>query len=656
MATLFGLGAAGTFSDAQLLDQFAEGIMPGSEQAFAALVERHGRMVLATCRAVLRDEHAAQDTCQATFLVLARKARSLRVHGSLGPWLHLVAMRAARSAGSSSRRRRVHEAVAAGRNRERVEPADGLGLDAGAVHEEIGRLPERYRGPIVLCELEGQPLEHAARSLGCPVGTVKSRLSRGRLILHARLSGRGLDPSRAVGVAVGLGRVAVPAEMVADLARSAELVRAGLGLASGLIPATAIESASLVLRSLSMITAKTILMTSVAAAIVAAGAAANPQQQGAAQATTTPTQAGDAPKPAESAPSAEVKDRVPPTTSDEVRQIQGVLDQLQARIRQLEARPESTLAPTPPGSASGKPRASVGSYGIDKAGNAVDTTRRTPKTAAVNEAANKGAAASEMAGPLVPEDRPDSVPAPVLRNIKVDGDLDDWPVAMPRYSVGKILMQPLDEVGTDGVRNADLSTSPDLSASFSVGYDPTTQLLYLAVTVRDDHLIIGHDSYLDTDALEVYVDGLRSDHSIAAPPSEEAIYATLLPTFPVLQYIGLPGSGRVYGRPKQTNPILMGGDLEKTGTKMAYRRKGDATIYEWAIQAFDRYPDEPTKLTPGKRIGFDLAVIDKDLPATSPSPPDGSIGAGVSWLYWGPTWKGQKLFDAGALGEIVLGK
>jgi RNA polymerase sigma factor (sigma-70 family) len=601
LATLFGLGAVGSFSDAQLLEQFAEGIMPGSEQAFAALVERHGRMVLATCRAVLRDEHDAQDSCQATFLVLARKARSLQAHGSLGPWLHLVALRAARTSGSSSRRRRLHEAVAAARNRERVEPADGLGPDAGTVHEEIGRLPERYRGPIVLCELEGHPLEHVARSLGCPVGTVKSRLSRGRLILREKLTGRGLDPSRSIAVAIGLGRLPIPPELIGNLSQSAGLVRAGLGLASGLVPASAFDTASLVLGSFSMITMKTTLMAAVAAAMVSAGAIAGPGQE---------DQPGEGTRPA---------------TLSEVHRIESRLDEIGARLRKLEG-----IAPAKQAAEAPQPTTKPG-------------TEATPAANVAEQEAAK-------------QPRPDSVRATAVDNITIDGDLADWPVAIPRYPIANLFLDdPRNTTGPGGLEKVDPSNNPDLSAAFSVAFDPEKQLLYLAIVVRDDTIIIGNTSHLDTDAVEVYIDGLHGNRRLPWP-GDAAIAKLTLPEYPVQQYVAIPGPGPIYGKPQPTNPILIGGDLEKTKTKMAFRRVGDVTTYEWAIQPFDTYPDKPTKLTAGKRIGFVVAVADKDVPSSSAYATSEPLADQTAWVFWGPKWTGMKVLDAGALGEIVLGK
>ncbi len=145
---------------------------------------------------MLADPHDTQDAFQATFLVLVRKARALWVRDSLGPWLHQVAYRTASCARSSAARRRRHERGAARPEAAGlVEPAAEL---ERLLHQEIDRLPERYRAPVVLCDLEGHTHEQAARNLGWPVGTVKSRLSRGRERLRGRLLRRGLTPDGAL--------------------------------------------------------------------------------------------------------------------------------------------------------------------------------------------------------------------------------------------------------------------------------------------------------------------------------------------------------------------------------------------------------------------------------------------------------------------------
>jgi len=192
LRTLFNLGAIGELTDGQLLERFATQGPEAAELAFAALVERHGPMVLRVCRSAFRDRHQADDAFQATFLVLVQKARSLWVKDSLGPWLHRVAHRIATRARHSEARRREHERRAAAMSPMLASEPDGQDERVALLHEEIDRLPERYRAPIVICDLQGLTHEKAARHLGWPVGTVKSRLARAREILRGRLSRRGL--------------------------------------------------------------------------------------------------------------------------------------------------------------------------------------------------------------------------------------------------------------------------------------------------------------------------------------------------------------------------------------------------------------------------------------------------------------------------------
>lgn len=214
--TIRGLLESGTAlgaTDGELLGRF---VGRGDEAAFAALVERHGPMVLRVCRSLLGDDHDALDAFQATFLVLARKGGSLWVRDSLGPWLHRVARRAAHRARRDRERRRAAERRAA----EAAPPqsvAHDLGRDdlAAAVQEEVDRLPERYRVAVVLCELEGLTSAQAAATLGLPVGTVASRLSRGRDRLRDRLRRRGLDPK------AGAAPVVLPAGLAEATASAA---------------------------------------------------------------------------------------------------------------------------------------------------------------------------------------------------------------------------------------------------------------------------------------------------------------------------------------------------------------------------------------------------------------------------------------------------
>ena len=184
---VFGLGDVAAWTDGQLLDRFAT---RGDEAAFEALVGRHGPMVLGVCRAILGDPHEAQDAYQATFLVLVRQARSIRRPDAVAPWLHGVARRVAMHARRSSARRRFVEGRAPSRP-EALDPEPGW----SDLHEEIDRLPEKYRAPIVLCGLQGRTHDEAAAQLGWPEGTVKVRLMRARARLRDRLVRLGLAPA-----------------------------------------------------------------------------------------------------------------------------------------------------------------------------------------------------------------------------------------------------------------------------------------------------------------------------------------------------------------------------------------------------------------------------------------------------------------------------
>jgi RNA polymerase sigma factor (sigma-70 family) len=189
----FDVGTANGLTDRQLVEQFAARGDSASELAFAALVQRHGPMVLRVCHGILRNHQDAEDAFQATLLVLARKAGSLWVRDSIGPWLHGVACRVATSSRAAAARRLRNErgaAIAAWCSDNRVDDNEGL---KSLLHEELGRLPERFRTPIVLCDLEGQTYETVARQLGWPLGTVKSRLARGRERLRDRIARRGAD-------------------------------------------------------------------------------------------------------------------------------------------------------------------------------------------------------------------------------------------------------------------------------------------------------------------------------------------------------------------------------------------------------------------------------------------------------------------------------
>ena len=192
--TLFSDGMLGGLTDRQLLERFVSRNDSSAEDAFTILVERHGPMVWGVCCRFLPDRSDAADAFQATFLVLVRRAPAVRVDDSLGPWLYGVSRRVAGRARATSLRRGAREVGG-------VEAIASPALDS--IHaerlvildEEIGRLPEPQRAAVVLCDLEGMRHEEAAHRLGCPVGTVESRLTRGRRRLRDRLVRRGLAPA-----------------------------------------------------------------------------------------------------------------------------------------------------------------------------------------------------------------------------------------------------------------------------------------------------------------------------------------------------------------------------------------------------------------------------------------------------------------------------
>lgn len=234
LARLFGSGTVAGLGEGQLLDRFA---VDGDEVAFEAIVARHGPMVLGVCRRSLRDEHAAEDAFQATFLVLARKAGTLRRPDRLGPWLHGVARKISARSRAVASRREAREARACVPDAVDLPPDADLHRQsvAAAIHDEIARLPESYRAPIVLCSLQGLSHDEAARHLAWPVGTVRGRLARARALLKSRLARRGFGLA-AGGLAVELSSAtaAVSPRLIAVTASLAASARMG---STGMIPA-----------------------------------------------------------------------------------------------------------------------------------------------------------------------------------------------------------------------------------------------------------------------------------------------------------------------------------------------------------------------------------------------------------------------------------
>jgi RNA polymerase sigma factor (sigma-70 family) len=220
-------GGRAAQTDRQLLEAF---VLRGDEAAFGALLHRHGPMVLGVCRRLLRHQQDAEDAFQATVLILAQKAASIRNREAVGSWLWGVARRTALKVKRSAARARAVES--------RVTPAPPPGAELqlaarelqAALDEVLAAVPEKYRAPLLLCYFEGRTVEEAGRELGCPRGTVASRLARGRELLRRRLARRGLTLTAAALTSFllsGTTPAAVPPPLVAST------FRAGLDLARG---------------------------------------------------------------------------------------------------------------------------------------------------------------------------------------------------------------------------------------------------------------------------------------------------------------------------------------------------------------------------------------------------------------------------------------
>jgi RNA polymerase sigma factor (sigma-70 family) len=250
--------AAG-MADAVLLERY---VTAGDEAAFESIVRRHGRMVYGVCSRLLRDPNDAQDAFQATFLVLVRKAATVSPPAMLPGWLHGVArLTALRARAAAAERRKRERAVA-----ELPEPAarrdDGEPDLRPVLDEELARLPAKNRAAVVTCDLEGLSHKEAAARLGWPMGTVASRLSRGRAALAKRLARRGVTPPAHAALAPQL-----PPSLIAATLQSAELY--GAGQASG----TAVALTQGVLKAMSMSRLKSAVVTCVLAAALALGGA-----------------------------------------------------------------------------------------------------------------------------------------------------------------------------------------------------------------------------------------------------------------------------------------------------------------------------------------------------------------------------------------------
>jgi RNA polymerase sigma factor (sigma-70 family) len=258
-------------SDRELLERF---VTQREESAFAALLRRHGPMVLAVCRRAGGNAQDAEDAFQATFLLLARQAASIRKREAVASWLHGVARRLALAARGRGERRQARERRAADMRKTSVAPDRAWQELQATLDEALREVPQVYRAPLLLCYLQGQTQEEAARHLGCPLGTVRSRIARGRERLKRALERQGVRLS-ATAVAAALAGSAASAAVPARLLRGT--VRAALAYGAGQAPGELVSErvAQLLLGGLRvMATGKLKIATALVLMIGALGVAA----------------------------------------------------------------------------------------------------------------------------------------------------------------------------------------------------------------------------------------------------------------------------------------------------------------------------------------------------------------------------------------------
>jgi RNA polymerase sigma factor (sigma-70 family) len=225
--------------DKQLLDRF---LAERDDAAFEVLVRRHGPMVLGVCRRVLKNSHDAEDAFQATFLVLVRKAAAIVKRETVGGFLYGVAYKTALKARAASGQRRTKERQAGAMPRREAPDEDSERALHELLDRELSRLPDKYRIPIVLCDLEGRTRKEAAKQLGWPEGTLSGRLARARMMLAKRLTRHGLALGGgmiALGSLYNEAPACVPNLLVASTVRAASCLATEQAAIAGAISAKA---------------------------------------------------------------------------------------------------------------------------------------------------------------------------------------------------------------------------------------------------------------------------------------------------------------------------------------------------------------------------------------------------------------------------------
>ena len=288
----------GDLTDGQLLSRFIE---QRDQAAVTALVQRHSRMVWGVCRRILRHHHDAEDAFQATFLVLIRKAVSIRQKEVMANWLYGVAHKTAMKARAILKKRRTREEQGAA-----IAEPQALEQDTGndlqsLLDQELSRLPDKYRLAIVLCDLEGKTRQEAARQLGLPQGTMAGRVTRGRAMLARRLAQRGLAVSGGALAALLSQEAAsgAPISVVASTIKAASMFAAGPVVATGAISVPVASLTEGVLKAMLLAKLQIPLMVIVALALAGTGVAHRFVQTQAAEAagTVQPSPHRDSPVP-----------------------------------------------------------------------------------------------------------------------------------------------------------------------------------------------------------------------------------------------------------------------------------------------------------------------------------------------------------------------
>jgi RNA polymerase sigma factor (sigma-70 family) len=266
------LGDGAGLTDGQLLERY---LTQREDAAFAALVRRHGPMVMSVCRRVLGNDHDAEDAFQASFLVLVRKAASIVPREKVGNFLYGVAHTTARRAKGLIVKRRAREKQVAEMPEAAAKPHELWDDLRPLLDLELSRLPDKYRAPIVLCDLEDRPIKEAARQLGWPQGTLAGRLARARMMLAKRLARRGVTVSGGA-LAILLSQQArsslAPTRIISGTIEAAKLFAAGQA-ASGLIsaPVAALTEGVLKTMFLTKLKTATAILVVTAASVAALG-------------------------------------------------------------------------------------------------------------------------------------------------------------------------------------------------------------------------------------------------------------------------------------------------------------------------------------------------------------------------------------------------